>query len=201
VNNMKKAAPPSVTGLILAGGMGTRMDHRDKGLVLFAGRPLICHMIERISDQVEPLLINCNRNTPAYQQLGYPLVQDAILDFSGPLRGLHSAGPYLDTEYCFVVPCDMPRLPSNVLACLLQNIGQHAAAYAFAAGQAQPLVLLVKSTKVRHIGHYLAKGGRSVMGWLEQIGAVAVVIDSQPDAFDNLNTPGQLLPTGIAPQV
>jgi len=172
------------------------MDHSDKGLMLFEGRPLVCHMIERIKPHVEPLLINCNRNAETYAQLGYPLLEDAVPDFSGPLRGLHSAGPHLVTDYCFVVPCDMPHLPVDVLPCLLRNIGQHAAAYALAAGRAQPLVLLVKCAMARQVSQYLDQGGRSVMGWLEQIAAVGVEIKSPPGAFDNINTLEQLLPTG-----
>jgi molybdopterin-guanine dinucleotide biosynthesis protein A len=56
-----------ITGLILAGGLSTRMGGRDKGLQLLEGRPMITHIIERLQPQVGPLLINANQNQEAYE--------------------------------------------------------------------------------------------------------------------------------------
>ena len=50
-----------ITGVILAGGLGTRMGGVDKGLQLYAGKPLVWHVASRLAPQVEHLLINANR--------------------------------------------------------------------------------------------------------------------------------------------
>ncbi|MGH6610696.1 MAG: NTP transferase domain-containing protein, partial [Burkholderiaceae bacterium] len=42
-----------VTGLILAGGRGERMGGADKGWVEYHGRPLIEHVVERLTPQVQ----------------------------------------------------------------------------------------------------------------------------------------------------
>lgn len=192
-----------VTGLILSGGKGTRMNGQDKGLVLFRGRPLISHVIDRIKPQVHHLWINCNRSQNQYRTLGCPILTDtgtdpdtdtqrdtqSKSDFQGPLQGILSIAtqfreqtPALEQdEYCMVVPCDMPFLPTNLVDRLQHAIKGHAAAYASTAGQVQPLVLLLRPQLLKTIPAYLNQGGRSVMGWLQNIDATPVSFT--PDGF------------------
>ncbi len=47
---------PTVSGVILAGGLARRMGGEDKGLVDFQGQPLINHVIKRLLPQVDQLL-------------------------------------------------------------------------------------------------------------------------------------------------
>ena len=62
-----------ITGLVLAGGMGRRMDSRDKGLVPFRGKPMVAHVIERLASQVGPLIINANRSLDENGTFGYQI--------------------------------------------------------------------------------------------------------------------------------
>jgi len=181
----------NVTGLILSGGRGTRMNGLDKGLVLFRGRPLISHVIDRIKPQVNQLWVNCNRSLDDYLKLGCPLLTDTESDFQGPLRGILSiAGQFSAPtrcsieskitpesaveQYCMVVPCDTPFLPLNLVSRLQHHIGDHSAAYASTTTQVQPLVLLLRPQVIHTIPKYLQDGGRSVMGWLALVDAIAV---------------------------
>ncbi len=51
-----------ITGLILAGGRGSRMGGVDKGLQAHLGMPLAMHAVLRLSPQVGHIMINANRN-------------------------------------------------------------------------------------------------------------------------------------------
>ena len=51
-----------IYALIMAGGMAKRMDGADKGLVLWHGKPLIDHVIDRIKPQVGHIAVSANRN-------------------------------------------------------------------------------------------------------------------------------------------
>ena len=51
-----------VTGIILAGGRGSRMGGVDKGLERFQGQPLAFRAMMRLVPQVADVLINANRN-------------------------------------------------------------------------------------------------------------------------------------------
>ncbi|MFT4719514.1 MAG: molybdopterin-guanine dinucleotide biosynthesis protein A [Candidatus Azotimanducaceae bacterium] len=186
-----------ITGLILSGGKGTRMNGQDKGLVLFRRRPLISHVIDRIKPQVHHLLINCNRSHDQYRALGCPIITDTGTDtdtqskndFQGPLQGILSMAtqfreqtPALEqNEYCMIVPCDMPFLPTDLVDRLQHAIKGHAAAYASTASQVQPLVLLLRPQLLKTIPGYLSLGGRSVMGWLQNVDAITVSFT--PDGF------------------
>ena len=181
-----------ICGVILAGGQGTRMALRDKGLVRLNDRSLIGHVIYRIQPQVDRIVINCNRHLEIYQEFGFTLVTDAIQDFNGPLRGILSAREPVGEDLCLVVPCDMPYLPLDLVQRLKQDLQHYEAAYVVAKGQVQPLVLLLKPRIIARIEPYLGAGGRSVKGWLKTLNAVAVSFDASTDGFDNINNFEQL---------
>ena len=52
--------PMQITGLILAGGRGSRMGSIDKGLAPLGNQPMVQHVIDRLKPQVQRLLINAN---------------------------------------------------------------------------------------------------------------------------------------------
>ncbi len=81
---------PAITGLILAGGRGSRMGGVDKGLQNFRGQSLAQQTLVRLQQQSLPpqdILINANRNLAAYQSLGVPVWPDSLDGFAGPLAG------------------------------------------------------------------------------------------------------------------
>src|SRR3974390_418370 len=78
----------SITGLILAGGRGSRMGGVDKGLQTPHRTTLVKHAIDRLSPQVDRLLINANRNLDIYAGFGLPVCPDAETSFAGPLAGM-----------------------------------------------------------------------------------------------------------------
>ena len=75
-NPRPRIARSAITGLILAGGQGSRMGGVDKGLEPLQGRPLVEHAIARLAPQVGALMISANRNTDRYAQYGFPIVGD-----------------------------------------------------------------------------------------------------------------------------
>jgi molybdopterin-guanine dinucleotide biosynthesis protein A len=51
---MIPASPENITGLILAGGRGSRMGGVDKGLALLDGRPMVSHVLDRLAPRSGP---------------------------------------------------------------------------------------------------------------------------------------------------
>jgi len=79
--------------VILSGGAGTRFGGLDKGLEKYQGRPLIEHVIERVTQQADGIILCVNRNHRQYQEYGYTIVSDPQRsndDFQGPLAGIRS---------------------------------------------------------------------------------------------------------------
>jgi molybdopterin-guanine dinucleotide biosynthesis protein A len=103
----------SLSVAITTGGKSTRMG-RDKAFVELDGRPLIEHVIHRVSllEPSEVILIT-NQAEP-YQYLGLPTFPDILPD-NGALGGLHSAIYHSTQDFVLVVACDMPFLNPDFL--------------------------------------------------------------------------------------
>lgn len=192
-----------VTGLILAGGRGSRMGGADKGLQLFRGRPLVAHVIERLAPQVGPLLISANRNVGTYGDFGFAVLRDLTGGFAGPLAGLQAGLAVSATPFLVTAPCDSPGLPGDLAARLIAPLaaGSATVALAIADGRRHPAFLACRSEVRDSLDLYLDGGGRKVGEWCARQNAVEVPFDDQPDAFANVNTQEELetLTRGAAP--
>jgi len=189
-----------VAGLILAGGLGSRMGGADKGLVELEGRPMVAHVLERLGLQVAEVLINANRNAEAYAGFGVPVVADRVAGFAGPLAGLdaglHAAS--IECEWMVTCPCDSPFLPLDLAARLLAGARVSGAEVAMARseGRAQPVFLLAHRNTAASLAAYLEGGGRKIDCWVERERHVIVDFDDCPEAFANINTREELVSLG-----
>lgn len=184
-----------ITGAILAGGRGRRMDGADKGLLPFQGRPLISHVIDVIGPQVGSLIVSANRHRDRYMQLGFPVVADHESDFAGPLAGIARVLEQALTPYVLVTPCDMPYLPRRLARHLMEaSTGSNAqAAVAHGAGRLQPLCVLLRRDLADDLSGYREAGGAKVEQWLLRLKHVVVEFSGSPEVFRNINTPDELL--------
>ena len=185
---------PAITGLILAGGRGSRMGGVDKGLQLHQGRMLVRHVVDRLAPQVSHVLINANRSGTEYATLGYPVVADRIAGFAGPLAGLHAALAAAETPLVVTAPCDSPRLPHDLVGRLRRALlaGHANLAIVTANGRLHPVFCLCKREVLPHLTEFLAGGGRKIDRWYATLKVVEVAFDDEADAFENINTREEL---------
>ncbi|MEM6162375.1 molybdenum cofactor guanylyltransferase MobA [Erwinia sp. P6884] len=181
-----------VSGVILAGGKGSRMGGEDKGLILWQGKPLYQHVLSRLQPQVEEICINANRNLAAYQQGGLRVITDTLADFPGPLAGMLSALQQTQHAWTVFSPCDTPALPVSLVTRLWQGKDSAPVVWARCAGRDHPTFALVHVSLADELAAFLAAGERKVMLFLKQAGGHAVSFDDQPDAFININHPEDL---------
>ncbi len=207
MQNMNKQA--SISGLILAGGRGSRMGHVDKGLQPFRGKTMAAHVLERLAPQVASVAINANQNLATYAELGVPVWPDDLAGFAGPLAGLETGMRRCQTTYLLTAPCDSPFVPADLAARLLAALEEQDADLAFAATreagqrvQPHPVFCLVKANLLPVLSSYLLDGGRRMDGWYKDLKAVEVLFEDA-DAFRNINTLDELrsLDTGAAPRL
>lgn len=181
--------PPEVSAVILAGGQGSRLGGLDKGLVPFQGIPLVQQIIQRLSPQLDNILISANRSLDAYRAFGYPVLEDEQAGFQGPLMGMLSALRISPSPWTLFVPCDTPFLPADLLERLLSAAQQQQAEIAIAADEQQrhPVIALINSALAEDLAAFLASGERRVMGWYQQHRWIAVPF-SPAQVFFNLNS-------------
>lgn len=180
-----------VTGIILAGGAGSRLGGVDKGLQKHAGRPLIESVIERLQPQVDSILISCNRNLDQYSDYGFQVFQDQMPLYSGPLAGLARTLREVQTPMCVTVPCDNPELPPDLVARLEAALAQEPdarVAVAHDGERLQPLYALLPASLGDALDAWLESGGRAPREWYPQIGMQLASFADCPEPFRNLNT-------------
>ena len=183
-----------VTGLVLAGGQGRRMGGIDKGLVELGGRPMIAHVLERLSPQVDEIIVNANQNLERYRQFGFAVVEDIVGGFAGPLAGLHAGLTAARCPQVVTVPCDSPFLPLDLVARLAAALQQHGVEIAVARTfeQPHPVFSLVERRVLPHLEAFLRGGGRKIDAWYASLNVTVVAFDDAAQAFDNINTAEEL---------
>ncbi len=179
-----------ISAIILSGGRATRMNAVDKGLVLLQNKPLIQHVIERLTPQVDEILINANRELAQYQALGYIVLQDEVEDFLGPLAGFSLGLQHAKHNYVLTVPCDSPLLPVDLAQRLMAALVEHKAEIAVATSDdnTHPVFCLCKKTALPSLMAYLQQGERRVSTWQKSQQYIEVDFSDGNKAFTNLNT-------------
>lgn len=180
--------PKDITAVILAGGEGRRMNGADKGLLELWGKPLVVHLLERLSPQVGKVLINANRNLERYRQLA-PVVPDSDAGYAGPLAGFEAGLSHAPSEWVLFVPCDSPLVPMDLANRLCAAIRHHDQIAVVDDGdQLHAATALVHQSLLPSLCNYLDSGDRKLQLWFERHQLVPVDFSDQADAFFNLNT-------------
>ena len=199
-----------ITGLILAGGRGSRMGGVDKGLQNFNGMPLALHTLMRLAPQVGEVMVNANRNLSAYESFGVPVWPDGLADHAGPLAGFLTGLERCETPYLVSVPCDTPLFPLDLVDRLALALDAQQADIAMAAARedepgsgsgagtqlrAQPVFSLMRVELLESLVRFTHGGGRKIDAWTAQHSTVLVPFDLEGDdsrAFANANTLAEL---------
>lgn len=206
----------STIGLILAGGRGTRMGGRDKGLQLLHGRPLVEHVTQRLRPQVSHLMISANRHVDQYARFADQVLTDTTPDFPGPLAGILEGLYALERQAprhdaLLVAPCDSPFVPLNLAQRLAQALEVTHAPIAYActaspdaavpntyappassadtpaAGRAHFVFALLRAGLADDLATQLTQGERRVRAWYARHMAVHVPFADER-AFYNVNS-------------
>lgn len=182
----------NITAVILAGGQGSRLDGLDKGLVKLNNIPLVLHLIKRIQPQVVDIIISANRNKTEYEQFGFPVYEDDITDFAGPLAGILKALQQCQSEWLLVVPADSPFVPNDLAARLSQNLQDKKIAIPHDGTHLHPTFALIHKSLESSLNDFLNKGERKARVWMQQQPHTIVDFSDQESAFLNINTNDEL---------
>jgi molybdenum cofactor guanylyltransferase len=177
-----------VTGIVLAGGRGSRMGGVDKGLQPLRGKPMAAWAIARLRPQVDEIVINANQNLEIYSAFGFRVVPDEIGGFAGPLAGLHAGLSAATHPLAATVPCDSPFLPGDLVSRLKEGLKDNDLAVAKTGEQAHPVFVLLRTSLRKNLEAFLQGGGRKIDAWYASLKVVEVPFDDEADAFRNINT-------------
>lgn len=190
-----------ITAVILAGGRGRRMGGLDKGLMNFAGKPMIEHTLAAITPQCQAVIINANRNIERYAQYKHPVLSDESGDFQGPLAGFAIAMENANTSLLVTIPCDAPVIPDDLVDRLLATMHKTDADIAVAhdGERLQPVYALIKTELQTNLKAFLSRGDRKIDLWYAQNNMATVDFSDIRQVFKNINTPEQQQTLDISP--
>jgi molybdopterin-guanine dinucleotide biosynthesis protein A len=182
-----------ITGVILAGGRGSRMGGVDKGLAPLAGRPMVSYVIDALRPQVGALLINANRSEDEYAAFGLQVIRDPLEGFAGPLAGMAAALAAARTPYVVTAPCDSPLLPNNLVPRLGEALSAARAQISVAhdGERMHPVFALMDRGLLDSLRAYLTSGERKIDRWFARHDLAVCDFSDEADCFLNVNDAGE----------
>ena len=183
-----------VSAVVLAGGRATRMGGKDKGLLVFRGKPLAAQICAALAPQVAELLINANRNFALYEKLNYPVIRDQLTDYQGPLAGMHAALCQAAHPWLLTIPCDGPFVCADYASRMLAAVDEKKLLLAVAhdGERMQPVYSLIHRDLADSLERFLQSAERKIDRWHAQHTFATVDFSDEPSMFININTPQQL---------
>lgn len=181
----------SITGIVLCGGLSTRMG-QDKGSLAFGGETLLQRAVRVVREVAGEVIVVARAGQAA--PAGVRVVHDPVEDL-GPLAGIAAGLAASTTDVNIVIACDMPLIKSAVLARLVALRGEADICVAVADGHASPLCAVYRASVGAVAQHLLASGERRVMALLDRVQTKRVDaaafrdLDPHLDSFVSCNTP------------
>jgi len=171
--------------IILAGGEGKRVGGVDKCQLEYKNKPLIEHVINAVSPQVDDLVISANRNIEHYKHYTKQVISDESEQYLGPLAGINAALAHCLHDWVLIVPCDTPFLPGDIIDNFLFNQTGRNLYIAESNNKLQPVMLI---HKILHgsISHSLHEGQLRLMLWVKSQ-QPEIVIFQDGKTFKNFN--------------
>ena len=195
--------------LVLAGGQSRRMGGRAKWQLVLGEhppKPLLTHIVERLSPQTSHIVLNGNH--PDLATYGLPVISDVSVDeqhnhFQGPLAGLLTGLLYAEQQgipWLVTCPCDTPFIPMDYIEQLCRTaqssdmvVNPQCIISTYQA-RIHPICGLWSTQLIPNLRDTLRHSDtRSVQQWLRTLEPRVCYADfthsSTAHAFININTP------------
>jgi len=189
-------------GIILAGGLATRMGGGDKALLPLGGGTLLSSVQDRLEPQVAGIALNANGDSARFDG-ALPVIADSVEGFAGPLAGVLAGLDWAATQgadWIVTAAGDTPFFPCDLVPRLMLAAEEAGAPIALAATldpergpMRQPTFGLWSVALREDLRAALEDGTRKVVVFTQAHGAAQAVWPDQPfDPFFNVNTPEDL---------
>ena len=190
-----------ITGIVIAGGKGTRLGGRDKAFLEVDGEPIIVRTLRLFRTLFTQTIIVTLR-PERFAGLGAEITVDRFRG-GGPLAGIHAGLLAAREAYAFVTACDMPLLDADVIRFLLGRIPREAGQSPDAIGpwwdgDVEPLHAVYAVRSVRSMERCLEQNEHSIREFLRRVRVDYVAEEvlarfaGAARSFTNINTPGEL---------
>jgi molybdopterin-guanine dinucleotide biosynthesis protein A len=192
------------TAIIIAGGFSERFG-QEKGLVKLAEKPLIKHIIERIQNITEEVIVavSTEKQKQSYTSLLGGKVE-IFLDTNtmhSPLIGALTGLMKAHGDYSVLLPCDTPFVSKDAVKLMFEiSSGVDAVIPRWPNGYIEPLQAVYRTSSALAAAKKAVEGGevslQSMISLLRRVRYLSTLviktIDPQLTTFFNLNTEADL---------
>jgi molybdopterin-guanine dinucleotide biosynthesis protein A len=190
-----------LTGIVIAGGKGTRLGGRDKAFLEIHGEPIIIRTL-RLFRSLFAQTIVVTLDPGRFADLGVDVTADRYPG-GGPLAGIHAGLLATRTPYAFVAACDMPLLETDVIRFLIGRIGPDSEAppdvvVPWWDGDVEPLHAVYARRCIAPMERCLNGGTHAIRDFLQHVRVdyvpeqVVAQLAGAARSFTNVNTPSEL---------
>ncbi|WP_407356847.1 molybdenum cofactor guanylyltransferase [Methanolobus sp. WCC5] len=192
------------SSLLLAGGLGTRLNGREKALMIFEGRTLLERTLEILDTVSDEVIVSLRDESQLRHFSIYLRDRKVVLDSirnAGPLAGMLAGFEQACTDCVFVVACDMPFINAGLIDMMFDMVGEHDALIPVSQyGIKEPLhAVYRRETMLEAIEASLELGDRSILAPVSSLNDVIYMdadiirsIDKELKSFVNINTPSDV---------
>lgn len=181
-----------ITGIILTGGLSTRMG-TDKALLKLNGITLLENAINVCRQCCNQILISSDN--PKHQNFGFKVVPDEYKK-SGPLSGIYSCLKISNTEWNFVLSVDAAFVPSSFVEELIKNTFQFDAVIPFHKKGKEPLISMFNKSALPKMQQHLETGNFKMHNLIYDLNTHFYDsqnwVEKHANIFDNLNRPDDI---------
>jgi len=189
-----------IAGIVLAGGLSSRMGGHDKCLLELGGKTLLKQAADRLAPQVDVIAINTNSDADEYRNTGLSMIRDSFEGYAGPLAGVLAGMEWAEAQgadYIASVAADTPFFPDDFVIRMQDALVEGSGKIAIAETSGidlkfhnHPTFGLWPVTLCDDLRNALGTGVRKVVQWAYPHGVVKVRFNAKPfDPFFNVNRP------------
>ncbi|MBI4418662.1 MAG: molybdenum cofactor guanylyltransferase [Ignavibacteriales bacterium] len=177
-------------GAVLAGGQSTRMG-TDKALIPINGKPMIAWVVDTLKSVFDNVIVVADDGSK-YELPAIRVIPDVVKK-SGPLGGIHAALIVAAPAPVFVMPCDMPFFPADLIREFLRKDSHKPVRILWDGTRMYPLCGLYSQAALPVIAGCLKEGRLRMTDLVTKVGADLVnPLDDprfNPRMLVNLNSP------------
>ena len=197
VGSEHSPATTSCSGIILAGGLNTRMHGRNKAFIKLGSRRFIDHILGTLNACFTDCLI-VTREPSLYNEQDARIVTDRF-ELRSPLTGIHAGLVKMSCGYGFVTSCDTPLLRKEVINILVRAIEPGIDVITPSSGDYFQPMCAVYSVRCANIIEQMLRRNQAKVDLLyERIRLKTIPysrfesVDPDLVSFQNINTPADL---------
>jgi len=184
-------------GIILAGGLNTRMGGKNKAFLEVGGESILDGLYATCKDLFSELVLVTN-SPREYLAWDLPIVTD-LFPVRSSLTGIHAGLFHISTAHAFVTACDMPFLKKDLIKVLLGEVEPRWDVVIPNTREGyEPLCAVYSKRCLRPIERQLEQGEAKIANFFSRVRVKEVAEDRLRAAdpklvsFFNINTPEDL---------